>query len=111
MDLKTGKCESIDLKWPKDVDMRPREVSIDYIITRKSQKDDELLTFGFVHECYKKDNMKKMQELPFYLIQLIAKWIFYNYLHIVFGEHETAKRQHFKILVDHVFDLREEKQD
>lgn len=52
------------------------------VITR-DMKQEEVITFGFVRWCYKGNDYKKTQELPFYLIKFIGKWLSCEIIHCI----------------------------
>ena len=49
---------------------------------------DELLTFGFIRKCFKSRNMKSVQLLPRYLIEMIGKWFETKWIHLLQREGE-----------------------
>ena len=65
---------------------------------------DELLTFGFVRNCYKIFSLSdNVQPLPFYLIKFIQKWVCYENLHLIFVSkklHGYKPTTHWMIGVD-----------
>ena len=67
-------------------------------ITRNDERD-EMLTFGFIRKCYKGNNFKAVQDLPFYLIKFISKWICFETVHFI-GLKENGKHIHWEIDVD-----------
>ena len=52
-------------------------------MTTKNDKNDDLLTFGYVNRCYKMPDFKGVQVLPFYLIKLIKEWVCFETLHLL----------------------------
>ena len=72
------------------------------ILTRNKEFDD-LLTFGYVHECYKMEKFKDMQVIPFYLIRFIGKWICCETIHLftLHGDKDMT-RKHWTIDVDKI---------
>ena len=73
------------------------------IITRNDDRDN-LLTFGFVGECYKKREYKNIQKLPFYLIKMIDSWVCFETVHLLIDSHgvRCEPRTHWTIDVDKI---------
>eukprot|EP01084_Bolivina_argentea_P264730 448535_1 len=69
-----------------------------YGIITNDSKYDEILCFGFVNYCYKGNNFKNMQSLPFYLIKLINGYFCHEELHLF----QRAGIGHWKINIDHI---------
>ena len=72
---------------------------------------DELLTFGFINACFRFPEFENFRKLPYYLIQLIKKWISIEYVHLIFHQHKfmghgvkfnCPENNHWKINVDHL---------
>lgn len=40
-------------------------------------------TFGFVRRCFDREEMKGVQQLPRFIIELIAKWVEMEYIHLM----------------------------
>ena len=59
-------------------------------LTRNKDYED-VLTFGFVHECYKMLKFKDVQIMPFYLMQVIGKYVRYETIHLI-APHEDTKK-------------------
>ena len=71
-------------------------------LTRNEEFED-LLTFGYVHDCYKIKNFKNMRMIPFYLIQLIGKWICYETIHLFTVQNDKDRtKKHWTIDVDKI---------
>jgi hypothetical protein len=65
-------------------------------IINDSGDKDEVLTFGFVSQCFKLKEFAAVQPLPFYLIQFISKWMQNQTVHLL------ANYGHWTINVDHI---------
>ena len=76
-DIKHEKLMKCGIEAPSD--------SICSALTR-NKSNEELLTFGFVHDCYKVTNFRGIQMIPFYLIKVIGKWVCYETIHLVGDE-------------------------
>ena len=69
---------------------------------------DELLTFGFINECFRSSAFEDIRKLPHYLIQLIRRRISIEYVHLLFHRHRAGagvkcpENNHWKINVDHL---------
>ena len=71
---------------------------------------DNLIVFGYVHDCFTRKEFDQIPELPFYLIRLIGKWICNEQLHLfsvttclntwAMVHHHNGK--HWKISLDDV---------
>ena len=70
------------------------------IITRNDERD-EILTFGFIRKCYKANDLKQIQDLPFYLIKFIGKWICHENVHFI-GLSDDGKHTHWMMDVDKI---------
>ena len=82
-----------------------------HIIMMDNPERDNLIVFGYVHDCFKRKEFDQIPELPFYLIRLIGKWICNEQLHL-FSETRWWKtdimsrqddRKHWKINLDNLF--------
>ena len=60
----------------------PSASSISGAVTR-NYKQENLLTFGFINQCYKMLQYQNVTPMPFYLIKLIEKWVCYETIHFV----------------------------
>ena len=60
---------------------------------------DEVLTFGYIRDCYKKDSFADLQVLPPHLIRFILNWVCYEYIHLIENQ---GIPDHSKINVDHI---------
>eukprot|EP01084_Bolivina_argentea_P121503 215324_1 len=56
----------------------------------------ELLTFGFVNQCFQQSEFKDLQRLPYYIKKFMAQWISNEWIYLV----EKSTRKHWKIHVD-----------
>eukprot|EP01084_Bolivina_argentea_P121504 215330_1 len=56
----------------------------------------ELLTFGFVNQCFQQSEFKDLQRLPYYIKKFMAQWISNEWIYLV----ETRSGNHWKIHVD-----------
>ena len=44
---------------------------------------DNVLTFGYINNCFKCNNFFNVRPLPYYLIKLIAKKVCIQYVHLI----------------------------
>ena len=68
----------------------------------RNEERENLATFGFVHECYKMLKLKDVQIMPFYLIQLIGKWVRYETIHLIATDVNEENKKHWTIGVDKI---------
>ena len=73
------------------------------IITRNNE-GDEILTFGFINRCYKGNDFKEIQKLPFYLIKFVSKWVCFETAHFIEFK-GNGKHTHWEIDVDKIINL------
>ena len=65
-----------------------------HAVTMPDQKKEELATFGFVRQCFESKELEGVQSLPHYLIELIAKSVEMEYVHLMTNEKDVG---HWKI--------------
>ena len=72
-------------------------------ITTRNEEQEDLVTFGFVHECYKTEIFQKVQMIPFDLINVLKRWVCYETFHLVLrSEQDIEKCEHLTIDVDEI---------
>ena len=75
-----------DVKYKKlmksDIPTAETESFTGLVLTRNKDNED-VLTFGFVRDCYKMKQLRNTQSVPFYLIKFIGKWICYEIVHMI----------------------------
>ena len=76
----------------------PAKGWMDAIVTNDIDGDN-VLTYAYVNDCYKLNNFGDMQILPYYLIEMIARWVSRQYIHLLT---EGDDRGHWKIDVDDI---------
>ncbi len=74
-DFKTNKFRQSSIKCPKKRRFKA--------VMANNSQNDELLTFGFVNECFRSSQFNDIQVLPYYLVKLIGNWVCYEFIHIV----------------------------
>jgi len=77
-----------------------------YAICMINEREDELLVNGFVNDSYRGKKWRNLLLCPSYLIKLIKKYVFIEYIHI-FGKSDRgdiSRQQHFKINTDHLIE-------
>ena len=67
-------------------------------IITKNEFAEELLVFGYVNKVFKGKKFTNVQQLPFYLITLIGKWISIEYVHFL----SNRSSKHWRINVDSI---------
>ena len=67
------------------------------LITNDMDRNN-LLTFGYINNCYKLDNFSNVQLLPLYLIKIVAKYAFNQQIYLM-SIHNGSR---FKFNVDHI---------
>ena len=90
--VRNHKLIKSDIEAPLNYDACP-------VITRNGERDN-LLTVGFINYCYKMEEFKDVQAMPFYLIKLIGEWVYFETLHALIGE--DLSRTHWIIDVDKI---------
>ena len=94
-DLINGKMTKSDIKGPA---MKPLTA-----ITTRNVQHDSLLTFGFINHCYKFKEFDGIQELPFYIIKFIEKWVCFELMYVIeltLSRQDTTPKHHWTIDVD-----------
>ena len=94
-DLKNGTVIKSDIKAPT--------IKSTTAITTRNIERDGLLTFGFVNYCYKLKEFDGVQDLPFYIIKLIEKWVCFEIMHIIeltLSRKDITTKHHWTINVD-----------
>ena len=71
-----------------------------YATISNDPEGDELITFGFINDCYKSNNFQNVQVLPFYLIQLISHWLCIQEIYLL--QYGVKGGGHWKIDVDDI---------
>lgn len=100
-DVKKDTFTESDIKFPGSGD-------VGNAVLMANPKRDELLTFGFVKQCFRDPLFKNMQNLPKYLIQMMAKWFCFETLHLFWNrprfdaDSEQDRSIHWKIDVDDI---------
>ena len=61
----------------------PYESCINPAMITRNDNNDNLLTFGFINDCYKNQEFKDVQVLPFYLIKFISNWVYFETIHLI----------------------------
>ena len=69
-----------------------------HAVITNNKEDDEKICFGFIRNCYKMNDFNCLQELPFYLIKFISKWICLQEIYLL--HHNSGN--HWKINIDHI---------
>ena len=77
------------LKFRKSNVKCPKKASYYAVITNDIDGDD-LLTFGYVNNCYKSPTFNHLQSLSFDVVQLIAKWVCNQTIYLI-QDGETEK--------------------
>lgn len=54
-----------------------------HALSMADEQFDELLTFGFVRDEYGKDEMRGIQVLPHYMIQMMGKWVETEWIYLI----------------------------
>ena len=100
-DTKNNTCKKCHVEFPIFVDDINMFNGFQGIMIRNKIKD-ELLTFGFVNNCFKLNEFTNVQILPHYLIDLIVKYIIMEYIHIfsIYKVDINGHHEHWKISVD-----------
>ena len=58
----------------------------------QNEHHDKLLVFGYINKLWKLPKYANIQTLPYYLINLIAKWVCFEDIHLM-----AVDSQHWKI--------------
>ena len=54
-----------------------------HLLSMRDKWREEMATFGFVRGCFDCKQMKRVQQLPRYIIELIAKWVEMESIHLM----------------------------
>ena len=65
---------------------------------------DNLLVFGYIRDCFKKEEFKHIQQFPDYLIRLIGTWICNEWIHLIRLDGEEERGMHWKIRLDDILE-------
>lgn len=78
-----------------------------YAIITNDIEGDNLLTAAYINNCYKLPMFAHLQHLPFYMVELIAKWVCNQTIYLLkygnYGEDDDRSENIWKIDVDHIF--------
>ncbi len=91
-DFKTNKFSESAVQLPK------KENVVSVMINKEIK--DELLTFGFVNDCYRLQQFKSIPLMPYYIIKCVSSFICNEFIHIIGKLKETSAETHWKINVD-----------
>ena len=94
-DVKAKDLIKSDVKMPENIS----GTAATSAITRNNDKEN-LLTFGFVNQCFNTKNYENMQQLPFYLIKLIEKWVCFETMHVIIDDSTEDKIQNTHWIID-----------
>ena len=85
-------------------DIRSPFIGYPFGAITKNDENDELLTFGFIRNCYKIFSLfNDVQIMPFYLMKFIQKWVCNEKLHLMLSkEYDNKIKTHWMINVDRI---------
>eukprot|EP01084_Bolivina_argentea_P092450 166312_1 len=64
---------------------------------------EQIITFGFIRQCWKSKQFLTLQYPPNYICQLINQWFVDEYVHLIAQTTTFNQRNHFKIKFDCIF--------
>eukprot|EP01084_Bolivina_argentea_P041001 75667_1 len=89
-DIKKNRFHQTDVKCPC------KEWLTAVITNDKSY--DGLLTFAYIHDCFKLSSFNNLQAMPIYLIQLVSEWVCNEEINLLV----SGKRSHWAMNVDDI---------
>ena len=74
-----------------------------HLLSMRDKWREEMATFGFVRGCFDCKQMRRVQQLPRYIIELIAKWVDMESIHLM--QSWNLQIGHWKMSVNEMFEF------
>ena len=69
----TDKLMKSQIVWPRNQGL---DCGIDHMMITRDKDKESVLSHGYVKDCYNKDDkFKNVLSMPYYLCELISKWV------------------------------------
>ena len=102
-DTETGALIKTNIIYPKINGCKHDRLSVSAVCVDSKQRD-ELLTFGFIEQCWKSPKYKDIIKLPRYLIKLVNRYVLNQLIHVFCGnwDDEETENAHWLINVNDI---------
>lgn len=74
-----------------------------HLLSMRDEKVEQMVTFGFVRNCFDSEELKDVRRLPRYIIELIAQWVEMEYIHLLREKKAQSQEEgHWRSHIDHI---------